>query len=64
MADHLIAWIAPIRERRVEYEKHPGRVLEVVDEGSKRARVEAKKTMERVREAVFGWAKKRKEVTD
>jgi tryptophanyl-tRNA synthetase len=62
MADHLIAWIAPIRERRVEYEQHPGRVLEVIDEGSKRARVEAKKTMERVREAVFGWEKKRKEV--
>lgn len=62
MADHLISWIAPVRERRVEYEKHPGRVLEVIDEGSKRARVEAKKTMERVREAVFGWAKKRKEI--
>jgi tryptophanyl-tRNA synthetase len=40
MADGLIAWIAPVRERRVEYEKHPGRVLEILDEGSKRARVE------------------------
>jgi tryptophanyl-tRNA synthetase len=62
MADHLIQWIAPVRERRVEYEKHPGRVLEVMDEGSKRARVEAQKTMESVREAVFGWEKKRKEL--
>ena len=59
MADHLIQWIAPVRERRVEYERHPGRVLELIDEGSKRARVEAMKTMERVREAVFGWKKKR-----
>lgn len=62
MADHLIEWIAPVRERRLEYEKHPKRVLEVIDEGSKRARVEAQKTMTRVREAVFGWEKKRSEI--
>jgi tryptophanyl-tRNA synthetase len=63
MADHLITWIAPIRERRLEYEKHPTRVLEVIDAGSKRARVEAQQTMTRVREAVFGWEKKRKEIS-
>jgi tryptophanyl-tRNA synthetase len=62
MADHLITWIAPIRERRLEYEKHPARVLEVIDAGSKRARVEAQETMTRVREAVFGWQKKRSEI--
>ncbi len=62
MAENLIKWIAPVRERRVEYEKRPGRVLEMIDEGSKRARVEAKRTMERVREAVFGWGKKKREV--
>ncbi len=62
MAENLIKWIAPVRERRVDYEKHPKRVLEMMDEGSKKARVEAKKTMERVREAVFGWDKKRDEV--
>jgi len=62
MADNLIKWIAPIRERRVEYEKNPKRVLELIDAGSKRARVEAVKTMTRVREAVFGWEKKRTEV--
>ncbi len=62
MAENLIKWIAPVRERRVEYEKRPGRVLEMIEEGSKRARVEAKKTMERVREAVFGWEKKKAEV--
>jgi len=61
MADNLIAWIAPIRDRRLEYEKHPARVLEVIDAGSKRARVEAQATMTRVREAVFGWQKKRSE---
>jgi tryptophanyl-tRNA synthetase len=62
MADHLIEWIAPIRERRVEYERHTARVLEVIDDGSKKAREVAKATMERVREAVFGWQKKRAEV--
>jgi len=62
MADHLIAWIAPVRERRLEYEKNPRRVLEILDEGSKKARVVAQGTMERVREAVFGWGKKRKEI--
>lgn len=62
MAENLIKWIAPVRERRVEHEKRPGRVLEMIDEGSKRARVEAKKTIERVREAVFGWEKKKREV--
>jgi tryptophanyl-tRNA synthetase len=62
MADHLIEWIAPVRERRVEYEKNPERVLDILDAGSKRARVVAQGTMERVREAVFGWEKKRKEI--
>jgi tryptophanyl-tRNA synthetase len=63
MADNLIKWIAPIRERRVQYEKNPKRVLELIDAGSRSARVEAVKTMMRVREAVFGWDKKRKEIS-
>jgi tryptophanyl-tRNA synthetase len=63
MADNLIKWIAPIRERRLQYEKDPARVLNVLDEGSARAREMAKKTMERVREAVFGWAKTRAEIS-
>ena len=62
MADHLIQWIAPVRERRVEYEKHPRRVLEILDAGSKRAHTHAQQTMERVREAVFGWKRKREEI--
>lgn len=62
MADNLIQWIAPVRERRLEYEKHPTDVLEILDAGSKRARLEAQHTMERVREAVFGWKRKRDEI--
>ncbi|HKW65181.1 MAG TPA: hypothetical protein VJN89_21685, partial [Candidatus Acidoferrum sp.] len=64
MADNLIKWITPVRERRVEYEQHPQRVLEVLDAGSKKARAVAQSTMERVREAVFDWNKKRKEVAE
>jgi tryptophanyl-tRNA synthetase len=63
MADHLIQWIAPVRERRLEYEKHPARVLEIIDAGSKTARAQAQQTMTRVREAVFGWTEKRREIT-
>ena len=62
MVEHLVTWIAPIRERRLEYEKHTARVLEMIDAGSKRARVEAQNTMQRVREAVFHWDKKRAEI--
>jgi tryptophanyl-tRNA synthetase len=62
MADHLIEWIAPVRERRVKWEKDPKGVLEILDAGSKKARAVAQVTMERVREAVFGWGKKRAEI--
>ncbi len=62
MAENLIQWITPVRERRVKWENDPKGVVEMIHEGSKRARVEAKKTMERVREAVFHWKDKRREI--
>jgi tryptophanyl-tRNA synthetase len=62
MADNLIKWIEPVRERRIEHEKNPARVLEILNEGSSKARDQAQKTMSRVREAVFGWDSKRKEI--
>jgi tryptophanyl-tRNA synthetase len=62
MATNLIKWITPVRERRVKWENDSKGVLEIIDEGSKKARAVAQGTMERVREAVFGWEKKRKEV--
>jgi tryptophanyl-tRNA synthetase len=63
MADNLIKWIGPLRERRLELEAHPGRVLEIIDAGSNHARKVAQGTMERVREAVFGWSGKRAELS-
>jgi tryptophanyl-tRNA synthetase len=62
MADHLIQWIEPVRTRRVEYEQHPKRVLEILDAGSSKARETAKQTMHRVREAIFNWTRKRQEI--
>jgi tryptophanyl-tRNA synthetase len=62
MAENLIKWIAPVRERRVKWENDPKGVLEILDAGSNKARTVAQGTMERVREAVFGWDKKRREI--
>jgi len=62
MAENLIKWIAPVRERRVKYEKNPKQVLELLDDGSNKARKVAQGTMKRAREAVFGWEKKRAEI--
>jgi tryptophanyl-tRNA synthetase len=62
VADALIKWIEPVRERRRAFEAKPAAVLEILDEGSKKARTVAKSTMERVREAVFGWKKTRESI--
>jgi tryptophanyl-tRNA synthetase len=59
MADNLIKWITPVRERRLAYEQKPKGVLEILDSGSGRARENAKRTMGRVRDAVFHWGEKR-----
>jgi tryptophanyl-tRNA synthetase len=64
MADNLIKWIGPVRARREGYAAHPAEVLQVLDDGSARARDGAQKTMARVREAVFNWKEKRAEVAD
>jgi len=63
MADNLIQWIQPVRERRVKWENDPKGVLEILDNGSKRARESAKQTMSRVRESIFNWQRKRHELT-
>ena len=62
MADHLIRWIEPVRERRLAYEQKPKAVLEILDAGSAKARESARRTMERVRDAVFHWGEKRGEM--
>jgi tryptophanyl-tRNA synthetase len=52
MADHLIEWITPVRERRTRWEKDRKGVVEVLDQGSRQAREVAQETMKNVRKAV------------
>jgi tryptophanyl-tRNA synthetase len=59
MADNLIKWIAPIRERRLHYEQNPKQALEILESGSATARNAARQTMSRVRDSIFHWPSKR-----
>ncbi len=52
MAEGLIEALAPIRERRAYYEQRPELVQQIMVEGSNKARIKARETMELVREAV------------
>jgi len=54
MAENLIKWIAPIREKRLEYEADKKLVRRLIQKGSAEARIIAMQTMRRVRDAVFG----------
>ncbi|HXX45074.1 MAG TPA: hypothetical protein VEJ38_10110, partial [Candidatus Acidoferrales bacterium] len=53
MADHLVQWIEPIQARRKELEARPEEVWSILDAGSKKAQKTARRTMKRVRNAVF-----------
>jgi tryptophanyl-tRNA synthetase len=61
MAENLVTWIEPVQARRKEFEAHPQQVWDILDAGSSKARKTAKKTMRRVREAIFKWDEARKE---
>ena len=62
MAENLIKWITPVRERRVHYENDQKAVLKILDEGSAKARKSAQQTMARVRDSIFHWPQKRNEI--
>ena len=55
MADNLIQWIEPIQARRKEFEANPQRVWDILDAGGKKAQATARRTMKRVRNAIFKW---------
>jgi len=63
MADNLIKWIEPIRTRRLKWDADRKGVLEILDEGSEKARESAKRTMYRVRESILGWQAKRRSLS-
>ncbi len=52
LANALNAYLEPIRERRREVAARPAQIREIAIEGSRKARVIAHETMERVRDAV------------
>ncbi len=48
----LNAFLEPIRERRAEFERQPGLLEDILADGSRRARLEARKTLSLAREAM------------
>ena len=52
LARSINAMLTPMRENRAELLAKPGRIREIVLDGSSKARAIARETMERVREAV------------
>jgi tryptophanyl-tRNA synthetase len=55
LADNMIAALAPMRERAVELQAHPGRVREILERGAARCRTLADATLGRVRD-IMGFA--------
>jgi len=60
MAENLVKWIEPIQARRKQFEANPQQVWDILDTGSKQAQKVARKTMKRVRNAIFQWDEARK----
>ena len=54
LADRLVNYLAPIREKRLKLEKDKDYIRDILREGAKKASSIAQKTMAEVREAVFG----------
>ena len=56
-----MTWIEPVQARRKEFEANPQQVWDILDAGSSKARKAAKRTMGRVREAIFKWDEAKEE---
>jgi len=55
MAENLVKWIEPVQSRRKELEARPNEVWDILDAGGKKAQKTARRTMKRVRNAIFKW---------
>jgi len=60
MAENLVKWIEPVQARRKDFEAHPQQVWDILDAGGKKAHAAARRTMKRVRNAIFKWDEARK----
>ncbi len=54
LSKHINKELEPIREKRVKLEKDKDRIMDILKEGAKKARVMALETMVQVRQAVYG----------
>lgn len=54
LAKRLADYLAPMREKRFKLEKNKDTIRDILNEGAKKAKVIAQKTMAEVRQAVFG----------
>jgi tryptophanyl-tRNA synthetase len=52
LAKNMNAYFEPFREKRAEIGKHPDQVFDILEDGSKRAKKIAEKTMAEVRDAI------------
>jgi tryptophanyl-tRNA synthetase len=52
LAENMIKFLAPMREKAAEWKAHPERIRQVLGDGAQTARVLAHDTMEKVREAL------------
>ena len=60
MAENLVKWIEPVQDKRRKYEAQPDEVWRILDAGGKKARAAARRTMKRVRNAIFKWDEAKK----
>lgn len=60
MAENLVTWIEPIQAQRKKFEAAPQQVWDILDAGSKKAQSVARRSMKRVRNAIFHWDEVRK----
>lgn len=61
VAENLVKWIEPIQEKRRKFEAEPQEVWRILDAGGKKAHAAAKRTMRRVRNAIFEYDEARKQ---
>lgn len=52
VSDHIIEYLAPVREKRARFEQNPGEVADILHDGERRAQEVARRTMEEVHEAM------------
>jgi tryptophanyl-tRNA synthetase len=65
LAAALNAFLDPIRERRADYERQPGLLEDILADGSRRARAEARETLDLARDAMgLNYFPKARELVD